>query len=170
MRVLVTGGTGYVGSHAIAALTSAGHRIRVLARSPHKVPDALAPLGVNCVETVAGDVRDPAAVEHALEGCDGVLHAASIFSLDGRKADEVRSVNVRGTENVLGTAHRLGLDPIVHVSSELALFPPGEGEVLRPDSPVKRPRRSSGLPGRIAVRRPIRSSWPGGTSSSARPW
>jgi dihydroflavonol-4-reductase len=135
--VVVTGGTGYVGSHAIAALAKAGHQIRVLARSPDRVPAALVPLGVDRVETVTGDVTDPVAVERALEGADAVLHAASVFSMDPRRADEMRAVNVRGTDTVLGRAHRLGLDPIVHVSSELALLPPAKGEVLTPDSPVK---------------------------------
>ena len=139
MLVLVTGGTGYVGSHAIAALVGAGHRVRVLARSPEKIPAALGPLGVHGVETATGDVTEPDAVERGLTGCDAVLHAASVFSLDARKAGEMNSVNVRGTDIVLGTAHRLGLDPIVHVSSEVALLPPAGGEVLTPDSPVKRP-------------------------------
>ena len=139
LLVLVTGGTGFVGSHSIAALVRAGHRVRVLARSPEKVSAALGPLGVGEVESAGGDVTDPAAVERALEGCDAVLHAASVFSMDARKADEMNSVNVRGTEVVLGSAHRLGLDPIVHVSSELALLPPAAGEVLVPDSAVKRP-------------------------------
>jgi dihydroflavonol-4-reductase len=139
LLVLVTGGTGYVGSHAIAALASAGHRIRVLARSPEKIPATLGPLGVDGVETAVGDVTEPAAVERALQGCDAVLHAASVFSLDARRADEMASVNVRGTDIVLGTAHRLGLDPIVYVSSEVALLPPADGEVLTPASPVRRP-------------------------------
>jgi nucleoside-diphosphate-sugar epimerase len=139
MRVVVTGGTGYLGSHAIAALASAGHRIRVLARSPERVQTALAPHGVDAVETVRGDVTDPGAVQRALEGADAVLHAASVFSMDARKADEMRSVNVRGTDIVLGAAHRAGLDPIAYVSSELALLPPAEGEVLTPDSPVGQP-------------------------------
>jgi dihydroflavonol-4-reductase len=139
LLVVVTGGTGYVGSHSIAALARAGHRTRVLARSADRVPSALAPLGVDQVETVIGDVTDPAEVERALEGADAVLHAASVFSMDARKADEMRSVNVRGTDVVLGTAQRLGLDPIVYVSSELALMPPAEGEVLTADSPVKQP-------------------------------
>jgi nucleoside-diphosphate-sugar epimerase len=128
-----------VGSHAIAALARAGHGIRVLARSPDRVPAALTPLGVGQVETVRGDVTDPVAVERALVGADAVLHAASVFSMDARRGDEMRSVNVRGTDIVLGAAHRLGLDPIVYVSSELALLPPAEGEVLTPDSPVKQP-------------------------------
>ena len=136
MLVLVTGGTGYVGSHSISALAGAGHRIRVLARSAERIPAALEPLGVDGVEAAVGDVTDPAAVERALEGCDAVVHAASVFSLDARRVDEMTSVNVRGTEIVLGTAHRLGLDPIVYVSSELALLPPASGEILTADSPV----------------------------------
>jgi nucleoside-diphosphate-sugar epimerase len=135
--VVVTGGTGYLGSHAIAALAGAGHRIRVLARSPERVATTLEPFGVDGVESVTGDVTDAAAVERALERADAVLHAASVFSMDARRGEEMRRVNVRGTDIVLGTAHRLGLDPIVHVSSELALLPPAEGEVLTPDSPVK---------------------------------
>lgn len=139
MLVLVTGGTGYVGSHTIAALARDGHRIRVLARSPDRVPAALEPLGVDGVETSIGDVTEPTAVARALEGCDAVVHAASVFSTDARKADEMESVNVRGTEIVLGAALRRGLDPIVHVSSEVALLPPVDGEVLLADSPIKRP-------------------------------
>jgi nucleoside-diphosphate-sugar epimerase len=139
LLVLVTGGTGYVGSHAIAALAGAGHRIRVLARYPDRLPAALEPLGLDGVETVIGDVTDPVAVERALDGADAVLHAASVFSMDPRRADEMRSVNIRGTDVVLDAAHALGLDPIVYVSSELALLPPDDGEELTPDSPVKQP-------------------------------
>jgi dihydroflavonol-4-reductase len=118
-----------VGSHSIGALAKAGHRVRVSARAPERVPAALAPLGVDEVESVRGDVTDSAAVGRALEGADAVLHAASVFSMDARRADEMRSVNVRGTDVVLRTAHRLGLDPIVYVSSELALLPPAENGV-----------------------------------------
>jgi len=92
------------------------------------------------VETALGDVTEPTAVERALAGCDAVLHAASVFSLDARKAGEMNAVNVRGTEVVLGAAHRLGLDPIVYVSSQVALLPPVGGQVLTADSPVQRPR------------------------------
>jgi dihydroflavonol-4-reductase len=101
MLVLVTGGTGYVGSHSIAALARAGHRIRVLARSPDRVPVALGPLGADGVEMVLGDVTEPAAVERALEGCEAVLHAASVFSMDPRRADEMLSVNVRAPTSCL---------------------------------------------------------------------
>ena len=139
MFVLVTGGTGYVGSNVIAALVAAGHRVRVLARSQQRIAAALAPLGVDGVDSVIGDVTDPAAVERALEDCEAVIHAASVFSMDPRRANEMRAVNVRGTDLVLGIAQRLGLDPIVHVSSELALLPPAQGDVLTATSPVGRP-------------------------------
>ena len=112
---------------------------------------------------MTGDVTDPVGVERALDEADAVLHAASVFSMDPRKADEMRSVNVRGTEVALGTAHRLGLDPIVYVSSELALLPPANGECSRPT------RRSSSPHGRTAARRRRRSSWLAGIRSRARP-
>ncbi len=138
MRVLVTGGTGYVGSHTVAALVGAGHDVTVLARSPDRVAPALRPIGVADVRTAAGDVTDPDSVERALQGHEAVVHAASVFSMDARKADEMLAVNVRGTETVLEIATRLGLDPIVHVSSELSLLPPHGGEVLTPESAVGR--------------------------------
>lgn len=138
MRVLVTGGTGYVGSHTVAALVGAGHDVTVLARSPDRVAPALRPLGVTDVRTSVGDVTDPDSVERAMGGHEAVVHAASVFSMDARKADEMRAVNVKGTETVLDIATRLGLDPIVDVSSELALLPPVGGVVLTPESPVGR--------------------------------
>jgi dihydroflavonol-4-reductase len=67
-----------------------------------------------------------------------VVHAGSVLSLDSRDAGRIRQVNVRGTDLVLGTAHWAGLDPIVYVSSMVALLPPG-GQTLTPDSPVGHP-------------------------------
>jgi dihydroflavonol-4-reductase len=138
MRVLVTGGTGFIGSHSVAALLSQGHQVRLLVRSRDRVTRSLSPLGVADVESVVGDVTMARAVEEAMAGCDAVLHAAAIYSCDVRAAPRIRETNVRGTEVVLGAAARAGLDPIVHVSTFGALLPP-EGAVLTPDSPVKRP-------------------------------
>jgi dihydroflavonol-4-reductase len=126
MRILVTGGTGFVGSHTVAALLGQGHDLRLLVRDPRRVTDALTPLGLQAadLDTMAGDVTDPAAVEQAVRDCEAVVHAGSVFSFDSRDAGRIRQVNVRGTELVLGTAHRAGLDPIVYVSSVVALLPP----------------------------------------------
>ena len=117
----------------MAALLGRGHDVRMLVRDTARVERALGPLGVDgAVEVVVGDVTDAQKVERALDGCDGVLHAAAVFTLDRRRDDEIAATNVRATELVLGTARGLRLDPIVHVSSVSALLPPA-GPVLHPD-------------------------------------
>lgn len=143
MLILVSGGTGYIGSHSVAALVNGGHRVRVLARDAGRVAPAVEPLGiaVDRVETVAGDVTDPEAVARAVDGCDAVLHAASIYSFDSRDHAKMRRINVRGTEVVLRAARSVGADPIVHVSSAVALVPSG-GATLTPSSPVGRPKET----------------------------
>lgn len=98
----------------------------------------MAPHGVEDIDHVVGDVTDEASAATALEGCDAVVHTASVYSLDPRRADEMLDVNPRGTANILGTAHRLGLDPIVHVSSNAALMP-ADGRPLTPQSPLGHP-------------------------------
>ena len=140
MRVLVTGGTGFVGSHTVAALVEGGHEVRLLVRDPRRVTAALTPLGVQAanLDTMVGDVTDAAAVDRAVRDCQALVHAGSVYSLDSRDARRIRQVNVRGTDLVLGTAQRAGLDPIVYVSSTAALLQPN-GQTLTPDNPVGRP-------------------------------
>jgi dihydroflavonol-4-reductase len=140
MRVLVTGGTGFVGGHTVAALRERGHEVRLLARDPSRVGPALGPLGFDesGIETMRGDVLDEDAVIRASAGCDAVVHAAAVFTYDARRVDAMRATNTRATQLVLGTANRLHLDPIIHVSSYVALLPPS-GPVLGPDEALKRP-------------------------------
>jgi nucleoside-diphosphate-sugar epimerase len=142
VRVLVTGGTGFVGCHTVAALQEAGHQPRLLVRSLERVAPALAPLGVALADddVVVGDATDAASIEHALEGCDAAIHAASVVSLHVRDAGHVLDVNTRAAELVLGGAHRAGLDPIVHVSSLSALVPqPASDATITADTPVPDP-------------------------------
>lgn len=138
MKVAMTGGTGFVGSHAVAALIEAGHEVRLLVRDRARIAAALDPLGVPRIEDVIqGDVTDRQTVEDLLSDCDAVVHAASVYSFDSRDAGQIRETNVDGTRLVLETAHDLGLDPIVHISSIAALFP--ADEAVGPDSPVASP-------------------------------
>jgi dihydroflavonol-4-reductase len=126
MRVLVTGGTGHVGAHIVAALLDAGHAVRVLARNPERVGAALGPFGrtADDVETVGGDVLDGRdALAAALDGVDALLHGANVYSLNQADAERMREVNVDGTRSVLQLAAECGLAPIVHVSSYVALMP-----------------------------------------------
>src|SRR5947209_1701270 len=108
MLVTVTGGTGFLGAHTIAALSAAGHRIRVLVRDPSGVGPALEPLGVrpDTVDVVVGDVTDERSVGTALRGADAVLHAASVYSFDRRRRAEVLHTNELGTRIVLEQARR----------------------------------------------------------------
>lgn len=144
MKVAVTGGTGFVGSHAVAALLGAGHEVRLLARDAARIAPAFGPLGVDAPgDVVTGDVTDADVVARLLEGCEAVVHAASIYSLDPRDGARIRATNVEGTRLVIEAGRRLGLDPIVHISSVAALTP--ASEPLDADSP---PSERGGVYGR----------------------
>ena len=136
MRVMVTGGTGYVGAWSVKALVDAGHKVRLLVRDPAKARTMFAALGLPRLPCVTGDMTDEVAVLKALQGCDAVLHCAAVVSTDPRRADEMMAANPRGVELVIGHAVRLGLDPVVHVSSVAALLRPGMTEQLKADLPL----------------------------------
>jgi len=133
LKVLVTGGSGFVGSHAVQALHAAGREVRLLVRDRERAARVLGALGVGPVETTVGDVTDAAAVGAALAGCDAVLHAAAAVEIG--RASAVLAQNRAANRNVLGLAAERGLDPIVHVSSVIALFPP-RGPAFSVDDPV----------------------------------
>ncbi|KJK58378.1 NAD-dependent epimerase/dehydratase family protein [Saccharothrix sp. ST-888] len=137
MLVAVTGGTGFVGAHSVAALLRRGHQVRLLVRDRAAVARGLAPLGVDpaAVETVAGEVTDRRRVAEVVCGAQAVLHAASVYSFDSRQRETIRRTNEHGTELVLAAARRAGAERIVHVSSVGALFPTG-GAPVREDTPV----------------------------------
>lgn len=143
MLVSVTGGTGFVGAHSVAAIVRAGHRVRLLARDESTVDKALAPLSVdhNAVEVVVGDALVETSVARLVRGADAVLHAASVYSFDTRARALMLSTNERSTELVLDAARRAGCNPVIHVSSVGALFP-ARGRVIGPDSPVGRARET----------------------------
>ena len=125
MKVLVTGATGFVGSHTAKALQDAGHRVRALVRTPAKLETVTARVGVDpaSLETVPGDIRDADAVTAAVDGCDAVVHAAAVVSIAPAAETDVKATNFPGALNVLEAAVGAGCDPVVHVSTGEALFP-----------------------------------------------
>ena len=125
MKVLVTGGTGFTGSHTVLALAAAGHEVRLLVRDAAKVGRVFAPHGLAFEDVVVGDMTDAAAVEKALAGCDGVVHAAALVDLRRASARLVEETNARGVELVVGGAAERGLARIVYVSSLSVFFVPG---------------------------------------------
>lgn len=138
MHVLVTGATGFVGSHTVGALHAAGHELTLLARSPERAARMLAARGLSeaPIAVAQGDIVDADSVRKALTGCDAVVHAAAIVGINGSKAKAAGATNERGARNVLGAAVEAGLDPIVYVSSVSALFHPGGPVLLTADTPV----------------------------------
>lgn len=112
-KALITGGTGFVGSHVARALQDAGHDVRVLHRTSSRM-DALA--GVE-FESALGDVLDEDAVRAACDGCDWVFHVAAVA--DYWQADQSRmfAVNIEGTRRVLRAARAAGVKRVVFTSS-----------------------------------------------------
>jgi dihydroflavonol-4-reductase len=135
VRVLITGGTGFVGAWTAKAVSEAGHRVRFLVRKPERLATSVARLGVDTTDHTVGDIADARSTAAALDGCDAVIHCAAMVSTDPRQADTMLRTNLDGGRNVLGAAAQRGLDPIVHVSSFTALFRPGL-DVLHADLPV----------------------------------
>jgi NAD+-dependent farnesol dehydrogenase len=117
MRVLVTGGTGYLGRAIVRALHARGHDPVIFARSA--AASGLPGHGID------GDVRDEPALERAARGCDAICHSAALVSVWRRRRQDFDEVNVGGLENVLRVAARLRLSRIVYTSSFLALPPDG---------------------------------------------
>lgn len=123
MRVLVTGGTGYLGRAIVSALARRGHEPVVFARAARAaVAAGLAGRGID------GDVRDAAALEAAAAGCEAICHTAALVSIWRRDRSEFDAINVGGLRNVLRCAERTGIRRLVYTSSFLAR-PPSD----RPD-------------------------------------
>lgn len=115
MRVLVTGGKGFIGTHLVRRLAAAGHEVAVLDPNPGLGDAELAALGVTLH---AGSVSDPAAVEAAMPGTDIVYHLASPFGNILLPAREYDDVEVRGTGLVLDAAERHRVRRVVHCSTQ----------------------------------------------------
>jgi len=109
MRVLVTGGSGFVGSHVVPALLDAGHEVRALARGARaaSLPSA--------VEIVRGDVADASRTRAAVEGIDACVHLVAVIVERGSQT--YASTNVAGTENVVRACTDAGVRRMLHLSA-----------------------------------------------------
>ena len=121
MRVLVTGGTGYLGQAVVRALAAHGHHPVVFSRRAGEVdlPG----------EHVVGDVRDPTAVDAAIARCDVTCHMAAVVSLWQKNSAIFDEVNVGGLRHVLASSARHG-KRVIYTSSFLALPPHGRNATI----------------------------------------
>lgn len=113
--ILVTGGTGLLGTHLILHLHSLGLRPRALYRSV--IPDVVK----DKADWVTGDILDVVALEAAMEGIKQVYHVAGYVSFNPKHKATMNKINIEGTANVVNASLDAKVDKLVHVSSVAAL-------------------------------------------------
>ncbi len=132
MKVLVTGATGFVGAAVARALLAGGHRVRVLVR-PGSDRRNIAGLEVEAAE---GDLTDPASLQSACAGCEGVFHVAADYRLWTRDPAAMMRSNVDGTLNLMNAAMEAGVSRIVYTSSVATLGIDPSGKPADEETPV----------------------------------
>ena len=113
VRVLVTGGSGFIGSHVVDRLAAHGHEPRIFDLVPSPYPEH------DRIDTVIGDLCEPGDVLAAVEGCDAVVHLAAVADVDLVARDPLLTdrVNVRGTHAVLEAVRAHGTRRFVYAST-----------------------------------------------------
>ncbi len=117
--ILVTGASGFVGSHAIPELLAGGHRVVALVRTPTAGEIVLGRLSAGeraGVETRLGDVTRPDTIRAALDGIDAVLHLVAI-PRDFSGGAELRLINLEGTRTVVRSMESAGIRRLVHMGA-----------------------------------------------------
>ena len=133
MRVLVTGGGGFLGRAIVERLLKRGYQVRVFGRSPH--PD----LAARGVEVMRGDLTDPCAAVAACVGCQAVVHTAALIPGLPEPAHRYRAVNVAGTQAIIAGCRTHGVPRLVFTSSPSVVF--GGRDLRGVDESVRYPER-----------------------------
>lgn len=129
-RVLVTGGTGFIGNVLTRSLLRKGYQVRVMTRRPGSlIAEQLLEEGS---EVVYGDLVEVSTLPGALEGCDGLFHLAAWFEIGARDRPGMYAVNVEGTESLFAACRAAGTSRIVHISTVVALGPTLTGQKSAP--------------------------------------
>jgi len=131
---LVTGGTGFVGSHVVRALLEKGRRVRALVR-PQSRRENLEGLPV---EIATGDLTDPGSLPAALSGVDTLYHVAADYRLWTADPGELYRANAGGTESLFAAAAKARVSRVVYTSSVAALGLTADGSPADETTPVDR--------------------------------
>jgi dihydroflavonol-4-reductase len=146
MTTLVTGASGFLGSHVARQLVARGDTVRVLLR-PSSHNRAISDLSL---EYVTGDLRDPASLERALKGVKRVFHVAADYRLWAKRPKDIYESNVGGTKNLLVAAENAGVEQFVYTSTVATIAvdrpqPPNESTETRLDEMIGHYKRSKWL-------------------------
>ena len=131
-KVVVTGATGFVGSHVVRALVGRGRTVRVLVRPSSSLKNLE---GLH-VEIVVGDITDLSSLAAAFQGCGELYHVAADYRLWAADSSEIYRVNVQGTRSVMEAAARSGIRRIVYTSTVGVLGHSGNGTPATEETPV----------------------------------
>ena len=130
MTTLITGATGFVGSHLTRLLVARGERVRVLTRDSSAKPNSYDALAGISVERAHGDLRDAASLRAAVQGAEVVFHVAADYRLWASDSAEIYSSNVEGTRNLLEAARQAGVRRFVYTSTVATMAVPRSGGAL----------------------------------------
>lgn len=137
-KVLVTGGTGFIGQHLVSALVARGREVRVLDR---RSPLCATP----GVEYVSGSVLDSALVDGALRDAEEVYHLAGLPGMWLPKKSDFHAVNFQGTEVVIAAARKRGVARFLHCSTESILFRPASSQEHSSERSLLPPEQMPGV-------------------------
>ena len=131
MKALVTGATGFLGTHLVDALAARGHAVVALARNPARLKPR------DGVTALKGDILDADSLRAAAEGCEAVFHCAGVVSRDPDDGELLWRTHVLGTRNVIAAAKAAGVKRVVHAStSGTVAISDDATQVGREDDPV----------------------------------
>lgn len=131
MRALVTGGTGFIGSHVARTLMENGHQVRVL----HRPDSKLTALDGLDFESAIGGLSDVAALRAACEGIDWVFHVAAVADYWRADKSAMFAANVDGTRNVLAAAREAGVKRVIFTSSAATVGIRADGQPADENEP-----------------------------------
>ncbi len=126
-KVLVTGGTGFIGAYIIKELVEKNYSVRAIRRS-NKLPFFISSDIFKKVEWVESDVLDVISLNEVMQGIDTVIHSAALISFFRKEREQMYKVNVNGTANIVNLALENNIKKLVHISSISALGRTAAGE------------------------------------------